>query len=87
MCCYLSPRSRSACWLPWLLSWWLACSATGMAWRLSATLATRERPAWRTPLLRLHVQTLRPSPRAGLTKPEKWLRPPLRLVKPDCEDS
>ena len=74
MCCNLSPRSRSACWLPWLLSWWLACSATGMAWRLSATLATRARPAWRTPLLRLHVQTLRPSPRAGLTKP-------------DCEDS
>lgn len=87
MCCYLSPRSRSACWLPWLLSWWLACSATGMAWRLSATLATRERPAWRTPLLRLHVQTLRPSPRAGLTTPHRWLRPPLRLVKPDCEDS
>lgn len=87
MCCYLSPLSRSACWLPWLLSWSLACSATGMAWRLSATLATRARPAWRTPLLRLHVQTLRPSPRAGLTKPEKWLRPPLRLVKPDCEDS
>lgn len=83
MCCHLSPRSLSACWLPWLLSWSLACSATNMAWRLSATLATRARPAWRTPLLRLHVQTLRPSPRAGLTRPEKWLRPQLHLVKPE----
>jgi hypothetical protein len=86
MCCS-RPSLPLRCWLPWLLSWSLACSATATAWRLSATLATRARPAWRTPLLRLHVQTLRPSPRAGLTKPEKWLRPPLRLVKPDCEDS
>ena len=31
--------------------------------------------------------TLRPSPRAGLARPAKWLRPPLQLVKPDCEGS
>jgi hypothetical protein len=80
-------RTPTALFWPWLLSWSLACSATATAWRLSATLAPQTRPAWRTPLLKLHVQTLRPSPRAGLARPAKWLRPPLRLVKPDCEGS
>ena len=77
---------HSCCPPLWLLSWW-AGAATATAWRLSETLAPQTRPAWRTPLLRLHVQTLRPSPRAGLARPAKWLRPPLRLVKPDCEGS
>ena len=80
-------RIPTALFWPWLLSWSLACSATATAWRLSAMLAPPTRPAWRTPLLKLHVQTLRPSPRAGLARPAKWLRPPLRLVKPDCEGS
>lgn len=65
----------------------LAGAATATAWRLHATLAPQTRPAWRTPLMRLHVQTLKPSPRAGLARPAKWLRPPLQLVKPDCEGS
>ena len=69
------------------LSAWLLGAATATAYRLHATLAPQTRPAWRTPLLKLHVQTLRPSPRAGLARPAKWLRPPLRLVKPDCEGS
>lgn len=33
------------------------------------------------------ADALRPSPRAGLARPAKWLRPPLQLVKPDCEGS
>ena len=72
--------------LAWL-SLWLAGAATATAWRLHAMLAPPPRPAWRTPLLKLHVQTLSPSPRAGLARPAKWLRPPLQLVKPDCEGS
>lgn len=76
-------RTPTAPLWPWWLSWSLACSATATAWRLSAMLAPPTRPAWRTPLLRLHVSTLSPSPRAGLSKPSAWLRPPLHLVRPD----
>mgnify|MGYP000858919930 CR=1 FL=1 len=76
-------RTPTALFWPWLLSWSLACSATATAWRLSAMLAPPTRPAWRTPLLRLHVSTLSPSPRAGLSRPSAWLRPPLHLVRPD----
>jgi len=49
------------------------------------TLAPLAPPRLRTPLLRLHVSTLRPNPHAGLTKPHEWLRPRLHLVKPACE--
>lgn len=80
-------RIHPCCWPALWLSLWLAGAATATAWRLHATLAPQTRPAWRTPLLKLHVQTLRPSPRAGLARPAKWLRPPLQLVKPDCEGS
>ena len=80
-------RTPTALFWPWLLSWSLACSATATAWRLSATLVPLAPHRLRTPLLSLHVSTLSPSPRAGLARPAKWLRPPLRLAKPDCEGS
>ena len=72
--------------LAWLSLWW-AGAATATAYRLPMMRAPRALPRLRTPLLKLHVQTLRPSPRAGLARPAKWLRPPLQLVKPDCEGS
>ena len=79
-----NPSLLLACAVALALAGW---GGSATAWRLHATLAPQTRPAWRTPLLKLHVQTLRPSPRAGLSKPSAWLRPPLRLVKPDCEGS
>lgn len=75
-------------WCPplWLLSWW-AGAATATAYRLPMTRAPRAPHRLRTPLLSLHVSTLKPSPRAGLARPNEWLRPPLHLVKPGSEDS
>lgn len=67
------------------LSAWLLGAATATAYRLPTTLAPLAPHRLRTPLLSLHVSTLKPSPRAGLTRPSAWLRPPLHLVKPDCE--
>ena len=49
-----------------------------MAYRLPQTLVPLAPHRLRTPLLSLHVSTLKPSPRASL-------RPPLHLVTPDCE--
>lgn len=66
----------------WLSSWLLG-AATATAARLPTMLAPLAPHRLRTPLLSLHVSTLRPSPRAGLARPAKWLRPPLQLVKPD----
>ena len=68
----------------WLASWLLG-AATATAYRLPTTLVPLAPHRLRTPLLSLHVSTLKPSPRAGLTRPSAWLRPPLHLVKPDCE--
>ena len=68
----------------WLASWLLG-AATATAYRLPMTLAPLGPHRLRTPLLSLHVSTLKPSPRAGLTRPNEWLRPPLRVVKPGCE--
>ena len=68
----------------WLASWLLG-AATATGYRLPMTLAPLAPHRLRTPLLSLHVSTLKPSPRAGLTKPHAWLRPPLHLVKLDCE--
>ena len=67
------------------LSLWLAGAATATAYRLPTMLAPRVPHRLRTPLLSLHVSTLKPSPRAGLTRPHAWLKPPLHLVKRDCE--
>ena len=75
-------------WRPqlWLLSWW-AGAATATAYRLPTMLAPRVRHRLRTPLLSLHVSTRKLNPHAGLTRHHEWLRPPLHLVKPDCEAS
>ena len=67
------------------LSAWLLGAATATAYRLPTTLAPRGPHRLRTPLLSLHVSTRRLNPHAGLTRPNEWLRPPLRVVKPDCE--
>jgi len=69
------------------LSLWLAGAATATAARLPTMLVPLAPHRLRTPLLSLHVSTLKPNPHAGLTKPSAWLRPPLRVVKPDCEAS
>ena len=68
----------------WLASWLLG-AATATAYRLPTMLAPLAPHRLRTPLLSLHVSTLKPSPRAGLTRHHGWLRPPLRVVKPDYE--
>ena len=70
----------------WLASWLLG-AATATAHRLPTTLAPIGPHRLRTPLLSLHVSTLKPSPRAGLTRPSAWLRPRLRVVIPDSGGS
>lgn len=64
----------------WLSSW-LAGAVTATVWRLPLIPVLRDPPKWRTPLLRLHVSTLKPRPYAATYKPENWLNPPLHLVK------
>ena len=71
------------CWPSVWLASWLLGAATATAYRLPQTLVPLAPHRLRTPLLSLHVSTLKPSPRAGLTRPSAWLRPPLHLVKPD----
>ena len=71
------------CWPSLWLSLWWAGAATATAYRLPQTLVPLAPHRLRTPLLSLHVSTLKPNPHAGLTKPSAWLRPPLRVVKPD----
>ena len=70
-------------WPQFWLSAWLLGAATATAYRLPTMLAPLAPHRLRTPLLSLHVSTLKPSPRAGLTRHSAWLRPPLHLVKPD----
>lgn len=81
------PRIPICFWPSVWLSAWLLGAATATAYRLPTMLAPLAPPRLRTPLLRLHVSTLRPNPRAGLIKRSLWLQPRLRLVKPGCEDS
>lgn len=81
------PPIPICCWpLAWLSLWW-AGAATATASRLPMMPVLLAPPRLRTPLLRLHVSTLRLNPRAGLIKRSLWLQPRLRLVKPGCEDS
>lgn len=70
----------------WLASWLLG-AATATAYRLPTMLVPLALPRLRTPLLRLHVSTQRLNPHAGQKSPRAWMRPPLHLVKPDCEGS
>lgn len=76
-------RIPICCWPSVWLASWLLGAATATAYRLPQTLAPLAPHRLRTPLLSLHVSTLKPSQRAGLTRPSEWLRPPLHLVKPD----
>lgn len=73
------------CWPAAWLSLWLAGAATGTAWQLSMTAPRRPLLRLRTPLLTLHVSTLRLRPHAGQQKPCEMHRPNLHLVKPGCE--
>lgn len=70
----------------WLASWLLG-AATATAYRLPQTLVPLAPHRLRTPLLSLHVSTLKLNPHAGLTRPHELLKPPLHLVKPGSEDS
>ena len=68
-------------------SLWLAWVVTATACRLQTTLAPHGPLRLRTPLLTLHVSTLRLRPHAGQQRHSGLLRPTLHLVKPDSEDS
>ena len=75
------------CWpLAWLSLWW-AGAATATVSRLPMMPVLLAPPRLRTPLLKLHVSTLRPNPHAGLS-PHYEMRA-LRLIpaKRDCEDN
>ena len=61
----------------WLASWLLG-AATATAYRLPQTIAPLAPQRLRTPLLSLHVSTLKPSPHAGLRKPYEMRA--LRLI-------
>ena len=61
----------------WLSLWW-AGAATVTAYRLPTTLVPLGPHRLRTPLLSLHVSTLKPNPHAGLKKPYEMRA--LRLI-------
>ena len=61
----------------WLSSWLLG-AATTTAYRLPALIAPLGPQRLRTPLLSLHVSTLKPNPHAGLRKPYEMRA--LRLI-------
>ena len=71
------------CWPSVWLASGLLGAATATAYRLPTMLAPLAPHRLRTPLLSLHVSTLKLNPHAGLTRPNEWLRPQLHLVKPD----
>jgi hypothetical protein len=79
MCC-----SPLIVFLPlWWLSHWQLGAFTTSAARLAAMTVPRVPPKLRTPLLKLHAQTLRLNPHAGRRLPYSMHRPKLQLVKPD----
>ena len=61
----------------WLASWLLG-AATATAYRLPTMLVPLAPHRLRTPLLSLHVSTLKPNPHAGLKKPYEMRA--LRLI-------
>lgn len=84
--CPLSPASNAlplALWLSLLLPAWALSRATATVWTLSAAAMRSSCATPSSPLLRLHAQTLRLNPYAGLPRPRGWLRPHLHLVQPD----
>ena len=66
------------CWPSVWLASWLLGAATATAYRLPTMLAPLAPQRLRTPLLRLHVSTLKPNPRAGRKKPHEMRA--LRLI-------
>lgn len=75
------------CWPSVWLAAWLLGAATATAYRLPQTLVPLAPHRLRTPLLSLHVSTLKPNPLAGLKKPYEMRA--LRLIPAprDSEDS
>ncbi len=68
------------CWPAAWLSLWLCGSGTTLAWKLSgAALQCGNRPR-SSPLLKLHVSTLKLKPNAGKRQPYAMRGEPLRLV-------
>lgn len=71
-------RTPIFCWpSAWLASWLLG-AATATAYRLPTTLVPLGPHRLRTPLLSLHVSTLKLNPHAGLKKPYEMRA--LRLI-------
>ena len=68
-------RPALALYFGWVVGWQIG------AVRYLTLLQQSSAPRYRTPLLRLHAQTLRLNPSAGQSRPEKWMRRPLQLVK------
>ena len=66
------------CWPSVWLASWLLGAATATAYRLPVMRAPLALPRLRTPLLSLHVSTLRLNPHAGLKKP--YAMRALRLI-------
>ena len=66
------------CWPSVWLASWLLGAATATAYRLPTTLVPLAPHRLRTPLLSLHVSTLKPNPHAGLKKPYEMRA--LRLI-------
>ncbi len=74
------------CFCPQLwLSVWLVGSATTTVYRLHQMLVPLVPLRLRSPLLTLHVSTLKLSPHAGKRPHYEMHRPHLRLVKHDLE--
>ena len=69
----------------WLLYWglgWATAWQTGLA-RHASLLSQTPTCRMRSPLLTLHVGTLKPNPLAGLSKPYRMQGGPLHLVTPE----
>lgn len=66
------------CWPSGWLASWLLGAATATAYRLPTTLVPLGPHRLRTPLLSLHVSTLKLNPHAGLKKP--YAMRALRLI-------
>jgi len=80
-------QPRTFLWPAAWLSLWLDSVAIATAATLSAMHAHRGPLRLRTPLLRLHVSTLKPRLFAGLQRRKEWRTSPLHPVMRDCEDN
>ena len=74
-------------WYPslWLSAWaagWATAWQSGLA-RHANSLSQTPTCRIRTPLLTLHIETLKPNPHAGQPKPYAMKGGPLRLVRHD----